>query len=155
MQTELGSNQTPLRLYYIMDKFWTPHKHTPFASSLPSLFLPFLSPLLFLSCLPSALPLLWSFSSCLPHLFALFNHQTNMLWHIFYSTLFPSLPTGAEKHIQPGTFSFCCMQWHWQPQKALHLPPIMINSVADCCSWPSPHLHVPILAQIFSGPQPE
>lgn len=49
-----------------------------------SIFSPFcltLSPFLLLSCLRSALPFLWSLSPCLHCLFALFNHQTNVLWH--------------------------------------------------------------------------
>lgn len=69
----------------------------------------------------------------------------------FYSTLYPLQPAATESHIQPGTFFHsACMQSHWQAQKTLHLPPMMINGFADCCSWPSPHLHVPILDFTFS-----
>lgn len=36
----------------------------------------------FSPCLPSALRFLWPLSACLRCLFALFNHQTNALWHV-------------------------------------------------------------------------
>lgn len=69
-------------------------------------------------CLPLALSFLSSSSPCLYCLFALFNHQTNVLWHIFI----------AHRH------HFC-----QQPQKATFS--LALLSLPACSHTDSPRKH--------------
>lgn len=123
-----------------------------------SVFSPFCPTLLLfqlLSCLPSALPFLWSLSPCLHCLFALFNHQTNVLWHAPIAHRHRCCQQPQKATFRLALLPLSSMQSQWQRQKTLHLPPVMINGFADCCSRPSPHLHILLLAYILSGVQPE
>lgn len=85
---------------------------------------------------------------CLRCLFALFNHQTNMLWHIF---LVHRHHCCQHSHIQLGTSSPSQMQLMWQPQKPLYFPLFVINGSTDCCSWSPSTLHTLVWAYISEG----
>lgn len=82
---------------------------------------------------------------CLHCLFALFNYQTNMLWHIFLVHRHHSC---QHSHIQSGTSFPFQKQLLWQPQKPLHLPLFVINGSTDCCSWSPSTLHSLVWAYI-------
>lgn len=76
---------------------------------------------------------------------ALFNYQPNALWHVPIAAHQRSWQVREKPHWAWQPLRTCAPS-PWQAQKTPRLPPVMINGFADCCSWPSRHIHNLLLA---------
>lgn len=76
---------------------------------------------------------------------ALFNYQPNALWHIPIAAHQWSWQLRRKPHRAWQPLHTCAPS-PWQAQKTARLPLVMINGFADCCSWPSRHIHNLLLA---------